>query len=111
MDMPPSLFDVAAELRALGVTITALPGEYRVKLRDGSDDTARCAEDLAQALELGRELAASRAASPTPTKRPRRGWRPKKMTAKAIRRRMIYRHNRRLRGRALRSQTPGSADD
>jgi hypothetical protein len=111
MNMPPSVFDVAAVLRALGVTITALPGEYRVKLRNGNDDSARYTEDLAEALELGRELAASRAASPAPTTRPRQGWRPKKMIAKAIRRRRIYRHNYHLRGRALRCQTPGSADD
>ena len=49
---------VAAELRALGLTLRRLPGEYCVNFRYGGDATARMAEDLDQALEPGREMAA-----------------------------------------------------
>lgn len=55
---PPSPFETAdeanrrgladapegpAELRALGITLTRLPGEYRVNYRNGTDATARLA--------------------------------------------------------------------
>lgn len=93
---------VAAELRALGLTLRRLPGEYCVNFRDGGDDTARFADDLDQALELGRAMAAEKAAEqPTAKKSPRRRWRRKRMTPKARRRRFILRHNRRLRARAM----------
>ena len=60
---PPSPFELAAaELRALGISLRRLPGEYRVNYRNGGDGTARLAEDLEQAVELGRALA-SRAPS------------------------------------------------
>jgi hypothetical protein len=94
---------VAAELRALGVSVRRLPGEYAVNFRNGGDATARMADDLDQALEIGRTMAAERAADPTTTGKPqRRRWRRKKMTPKARRRRFILGHNRRLRARALR---------
>jgi hypothetical protein len=55
-DPPPlSRFELAAaELRGLGITVTRLPGEYRVNYRTGTDATARTVETLDQALELGR---------------------------------------------------------
>ena len=94
---------VVNELRALGLTLRRLPGEYCVNFRNGGDATARMAEDLDQALELGREMAAEAAASRVATKQPpRRRWRRKRMTPKARRRRFILGHNRRLRARALR---------
>ena len=89
----------AAELRALGVVLTRLPGEYRVNYRNGGDGTARLAEDLEQALEFGRALAAD-----APATAVHRGRRPLRMTPKAVRRRMIRQHNRRLRARMLRRQ-------
>ena len=89
----------AAELRALGIVLTQLPGEYRVNYRNGGDGTVRLAEDLEQAVELGRALAASAPATPA-----RPGRRPLRMTAKAIRRRKIKAHNYRLRARALKQQ-------
>jgi hypothetical protein len=112
-DRQPSYLErVAGELTALGVTISARPGEYRINYRTGSDDTARYTDDLDEALALGRELAAARLATDAVhgSMVPRR--RPKRMTSKAIRRRMIKRHNHRLRARALAAQTdPSSSDD
>jgi hypothetical protein len=54
-DKPPPLsrFELAArELRALGIVMTRLPGEYRVNYRTGTDATARLVKTLDQALEL-----------------------------------------------------------
>lgn len=97
MTDPVSPFELAAaELRALGIVLTRLPGEYRVNYRNGGDGTARLAEDLEQAVELGRALAAD---APAPAAR--RGRRPLRMTPKAVRRRKIKAHNYRLRARAL----------
>lgn len=102
----PSRFEmVAAELRRLGLTIRRLPGEYCINFRDGGDATARMAEDLDQALELGRAMAAEAAISrASAQKPPRRRWRRKKMTPKARRRRFILAHNRRLRAQASRKR-------
>jgi hypothetical protein len=102
----PSRFElVAAELRALGLALQRIPGEYRVNFRDGSEKTARFAEDLGEALEIGREMADEAAANRVTATRPtrRRPWR-KRMTSKARRRRFIRAHNRRVRARALRKQ-------
>ena len=93
----------AAELRKLGLIIRRLPGEYVINFRGGGDGTARFAEDLDQALELGRTMAAEKAADQPEAKRPtRRRWRRKRMTPKARRRRFILGHNRRLRAPAPR---------
>src|SRR5450432_3615131 len=103
-DPSPSPFDLAtAELRALGITLASLPGEYRVNYRNGSDATARMAETLDEALALGRELAADAPASARPAQGKRRR-RPLRMTPKAVRRRMIRKHNQRMRSRAIRQQ-------
>jgi hypothetical protein len=92
----------AAELRVLGITLRRLPGEYCVNFLNGGDATARMADDLDQALELGRAMAADKATNQAATeKRPRRRWRRKRMTRKAQRRRFILGRNRRLRARAL----------
>ena len=100
---PPSFDIVTAELRTLGLILQRLPGEYCVNFRNGGDKTARFAEDLGEALEIGREMAAEKAAEqPATTKPPRRRWRRKRMTPKARRRRFILGHNRRLRARAMR---------
>jgi hypothetical protein len=81
-DQPPPLsrFELAAtELRGLGITVTRLPGEYRVNFHTGTD-----------------------APAPSGPAHGKRGRRPLCMTPKAIRRRMIRAHNRRMRARALR---------
>jgi hypothetical protein len=102
MITPISPFDLAAtELRALGIVLTRLPGEYRINYRNGGDGTARLAEDLEQAVELGRALAAD---APSTAVRCGRRRRPLRMTPKAVRRRVIKQHNRRLRARMLREQ-------
>jgi hypothetical protein len=104
MSSPVSRFElVTAELRTLGITLRRLPGEYCVNFRNGSETTSRMAEDLDEALELGRAMAADKAATQPTKKTPlRRRWHRKRMTAKAQRRRFIRRHNRRVRARAMR---------
>jgi hypothetical protein len=103
-DQSPSPFELAAaELRPLGITLARLPGEYRVNLRNGADATARMAETLDEAVEIGRSMAADTPAPPGPAQGPRRR-RPRRMTPKAIRRRMIRAHNHRMRARALSKQ-------
>lgn len=105
-DDPRSRFElVVAELRALGISLRRLPGEYCVNFRYGGEKTARMADDLDQAFELGRVMAAEKATKQAATKKPtRRRWRRKRMTGKAQRRRFMRRHNRRVRTRALRKQ-------
>jgi len=101
----PSPFDIAtATLRALGITLARLPGEYRVNYRNGADATARIAETVDEALALGRELAAAAPEPATLTTRGKRRRRPLRMTPKAVRRRMIRKHNQRMRSRAIRQE-------
>jgi hypothetical protein len=94
--------------------MTRLPGEYRVNFRTGTDATARTVETLDQALELGRTTTADAPAPPGRTEGYRRR-RPRRMTPKAIRRRMIRAHNRRMRARALQKKrapkAPNSRND
>jgi hypothetical protein len=103
---PRSRFELAAaELRALGITLRRLPGEYCVNFRYGGDATARIADDLDQALEFGRAMAEARAAARARAKRPwLRRWRARRMTSKMQRHRFIRRRNRRGPRRALRRQ-------
>jgi hypothetical protein len=55
----PSPFELAAaELRALGITLARLPGEYRVNFHNAGDATARTAETLDEALAVGQSMAA-----------------------------------------------------
>jgi hypothetical protein len=98
----PSPFELAvAELRALGIALARLPGEYRVNFRNAGEATARAAETLDEALELGRSMAADAPAPARPAQGKRRR-RPPRMTPKAQRRRMIRQHNRRMRARVIR---------
>ena len=106
-DEPPPLprFELAArELHALGIALTCLPGEYRVNVIGGSDATAMSCDELEEAVAVGRRMAQERPSAPTREAVAPRGRRPKRMTAKAIRRRMIRAHNHRMRGRAIRAQ-------
>jgi hypothetical protein len=80
-----------------------LPGEYRVNFRNGAESTARIAETLAEALELGRSMAAD-APAPAAAARGTRRRRPLRMTPKAYNRRMRMKQLRRMRARALRKQ-------
>jgi hypothetical protein len=96
-------FELATgELRKLGITLRQLPGEFSVNFREGNDATARTAETLEEAVELGRDMAKTLApAATTTTAAPgKRYRRPRRMTPKAQRRRMIRQHNRRMQARA-----------
>ena len=102
-DHTPSRFElVAGELARLGIRLARLPGEYRLNFRAGPESTARTVETLDEALALGRIMAAEAPAAPPAYGKRRR--RPLRMTPKAIRRRAIKRHNRRLRARLLRGK-------
>jgi hypothetical protein len=69
----PSRFELAyEELRALGIVLARLPGEYRVNVRNGSEKTARFADDLDEAVELGRAMAAEAVAASKPLRRKKR---------------------------------------
>jgi hypothetical protein len=96
-----SPFELAArDLRALGITLARLPGEYRVNIRNGSDATARMAETLDEALALGRSMAAAAPAAVVRAAAAFHRRRGRRMTPKAIQRRMIRAHNRRAWARA-----------
>jgi hypothetical protein len=104
--IPSLILQAFDELRARGVVITSLSGEWCVNYRDGNKATEYLTDDLQDALEHGRAMAAAcRAPPPEPEKRPpaRRKWR-RPGSAKAQRRRMIRAHNRRMRGRMLKRQ-------
>ena len=109
----PSLspFELAsAELRRLGITLTNLPGEYRVNFHNGADATARMAETLDEALALGRSLAAERPAPARPAGGKRRR-RLRRMTPKAYNKRMRMQQLRRLRAQAKRDQRTNNKDE
>jgi hypothetical protein len=95
-------FELAtAELRKLGITLRQLPGEYRVNLLGGPDANALSAETLDEAMQLGLDMAKTFAPATTSTATPgKRYRRPRRMTPKAQRRRMIRQHARRMRARA-----------
>lgn len=97
-------FELAAgELRKLGITLRQLPGEYQVNLTGGPEENALAAETLEEAVELGRNMAKTLAPA-TDTACGRQPRRPLRMTPKAVRRRMIRKHNQRMRARAIRGQ-------
>jgi hypothetical protein len=107
-----SRFELAvAELRKAGISLTIQPGTYAVNfIAVSTPATAYFSEDLDDAIEHGREMAASalpgfiKRSSSAEGAKPRRLRRPLKMTPKAIRRRMIRAHNRRMRARAIKSR-------
>lgn len=103
-DQAPSPFELAAaELRKLGLDLTRLPGEYRVNFHNGAESTAQIAETVDAALDLGRIMAAERAAAAPHSAGPRRRRR-RRMTPKAYNKRLRLAQMRRLRARALRKQ-------
>ena len=90
--------DVQAELRALGIRLDCLPGEYRVNVAAGSATTAYFTESLEDALQEGRRMAAAYAqyrtqSSCKPAKRRRR---PKLMMGKARRQRFVQKVKHRV---------------
>jgi hypothetical protein len=96
---------VVAELDARGVRLIKQRGEYVVNFRTGTDLTAYITDDLTDAIEHGRALAKSFAPATATTAAPgKRYRRPRRMTPKAQRRRMIRQHNRRMRARAVAKQ-------
>ena len=97
-------FELATvELRKLGITLRQLPGEYRVNLLGGPDANALSAETLEEAVELGRNMAKTLTPA-TAAAHGRQRRRLLRMTPKAVRRRMIRKHNQRMRARAIRAQ-------
>jgi hypothetical protein len=106
----PTLFAGAvAELAARGVQLAARPGEYVVNFRGGTQATAYVTDDLADAIEHGRALAASivRADPPAASREPTRGKprrRPLRMTPKAVNKRRRLAHLRKMRARAIRQE-------
>ena len=105
-ETPLTFVTVAAELRALGITLESRPGEYRVNFQNGSESTACYTEDLEDALTAGHAMAATapvdKADQKTPNATGKRRRPPRRMTPKAHRRRMIRQHNRRMRARTNR---------
>lgn len=139
-DRPPSPFETArAELRAIGVQLDTLPGEYRVNFRGATEATAYVTDDLVDAIEHGRAMAASRpvivfrpfddppsvdhtdpaedaaalaeALIREEKPKPVRYRRRRKMTPKAFNRRLRKQHMRRLRAKAIRHQLADRGDD
>lgn len=121
-DRPLTAFEIARDqLRAIGIKLTIHPGTYCVNFAKGSTEaTAYFTDDLADAIEHGRAMAASalagfiargqraqeaadQAIAPATAKPVRRRRRPPPRSAKARRRAMIKAHNRKLRSRAMRA--------
>jgi hypothetical protein len=101
--IPSLIMEIMDELRAHGILITCVAGEWRVNFR-GSDATAYVTDDLQDAFDRGRAMAlAGRPPAAEPVKHEHTTWR-RPRTAKASRRAFIRAHNRRMRGRALRNK-------
>ena len=84
-----SPFEIArAELEALGVVLTSVPGEYRVNFRKGRADTEYLTDDLQDALAHGRAMAAAPPAPSLPPLGP--------TGSRGTLRGTMYRHNRKL---------------
>jgi hypothetical protein len=84
--------------------------DWCVNVRGGTQATEYLTDDLQDAFEHGRAMAAARPAAPAPEKPPeiiRRKWR-RPMSAGAQRRRMIKADNHCLRARAIKKQREDS---
>lgn len=92
-------------LGASGVLITNRDGDWCVKAAGGAQATEYLTDDLQDAFQYGRTLAASQLAAPAAEKPPeiRRKWR-RPTSAKVQRRRMIKAHHYRMRARAIKNQ-------
>jgi hypothetical protein len=103
MTASPSLsFEaIAYQFRKRGIVITSLPGEYSVNYLGGKTDTAETRETLNEAIELAEAMARK---VPAATARTAASYHPKRrlsMKPKAIIKRRIKAHNRRLRAWAI----------
>jgi hypothetical protein len=108
--IPSLIMQIMDELRARGVLITNRGGDWCVNLRGGTQATEYLTDDLREAFEHGRALAASQVTAPAPSAKPpqtRRRWR-RPMSAGAQRRRMIKAHNHRVRARAIKKHREDS---
>jgi hypothetical protein len=100
--IPSLIMETIDELRTRGVLITNRGGDWCVNVKGGTEATSYLTDDLEDAFERGRRLAALALAAPTSDKPPESHgkWR-RSMSAKAQRRRMIRAHNHRVRGRVI----------
>lgn len=105
--IPSLIMQIVDELRAHGILITNRAGEWSVNFRGGTEATAYVTDDLQDAFEHGRAMALAGQVAAVELVEHRHKWR-RPTSAKARRRRMICAHNRRMRGRALRTQRDGS---
>ena len=85
------------ELKALGLILWQEPGQYRVNFRDGTALTEYMTDDLRDAIEQGRKMAAQ---GPPITEPPLGPTGPR-----STRRGVMYRHNRKLAARRRRKQS------
>jgi hypothetical protein len=107
--MSAKLFDsIASEFRRRGIVITSLPGEYSVNYLNGKADTAALRETLNEAIEIAETMAREAGAAAARTAASYRPKRRLSMRPKAIIKRRIRAHNRRLRARALKAQDSGA---
>ena len=92
MTIGPSLTlaDVAGMLRPLGVRIESRPGEYWLSYRQNPRREGRLAETLAEALEIGRQMAGEAPCEPPPL-----GPTGRRRSRKGT----MYRHNARIAAR------------
>ena len=107
--IPSLIIQIIDELRARGVLITNRGGEWCVRAAGGPPATEYLTDDLQDAFEHGRAMAAGRIAAVSSEKSSeivRKQRRP--MSSRAQRRRKILAHNHRMRGRALKKQREDS---
>jgi hypothetical protein len=110
--IPSLILQIIDELRAHGVLITNRGGDWCVRAKGEPEETGYLTDDLEDAFEYGRTLAASRSALPVINKPPETGRKSRRpITAKTQRRRWFRAHNRRVRGRAIKSQREEGRDD
>jgi hypothetical protein len=103
---PAPLFEsIAYQLRQRGIVLTALPGEYCVNFLNGKADTAETRENFSEAVELAWAMADKSPATSARQASAYRGKRRLSMRPKAIIKRRIKAHNRRLRARLLKAQS------
>ncbi|MGH6846314.1 MAG: hypothetical protein ACREC0_02410 [Methylocella sp.] len=94
-------------MRAQGIIITRLPGEYRANYLNGSEATAASREDLDEALALAQIMAQSAPAAAAQNAAADRAPRRKRMTPLAHSRRLRRTHWYRMRARAEREHKDG----
>ncbi len=91
-------FQIACEkLKALGLVLQQAPGHYRLNFRNGTTDTEYQTEDLDDALQRAREMAAQTPPAREPPIGPT-GPRSK-------RRAFMYSHNKRVAARRTRKRS------